>query len=295
MELSSIKKEHWILSVFSLLIVANVTFLWSKSTSHFQELDSALALELLLPQDRKIIKFVRTSYTSQEWGQVELRSNLSVGTLIEFVPDVILKKVIAWPHFQQMSEGKIDYAKLLNSSDLSVEIINQLEKKYPEFLTLPLHAYYRIGQSVMIERVLRDSIFKEVVEFPLASTYTPVMGIYYFLIKQTVGTNADFYRFAVKGNILLANFGLVLLFFTMIRSRIPHYAAAISVLILMYSISFYQYAFHLGSTVHTFLAMCLAGTALFAFGGRFSERQIGVFISLLVLYSYMVIIRIAGL
>ena len=276
-----------------LIIVLSLSYfnLQKEAADHFQETDSVISYDLLENYDNQIISYALWSYKSRDWSNYNDNKNWkNINYYINHTPDFILNYLITTDffikNFEKISNNKSDFPN--NADEARKVIVDSFIRSGIE--DMPIHGLYRIGQSVLIDQL--PGGIAPVITYPLSSTYTFGMGIYYQIIKNLSEDYGTFVENAVKMNLLLLHLALFFAFLTLIGIGIKPFIASISVLTLTYTASFYSYGFHMGSTAHAFIAYaaCFYSFTKYNINDKNSLFKLGLINSVLLFYSYLLII-----
>ena len=285
---------------YHLLVIIALSFsyfnLQKEAEDHFQEIDSVISYDLLENSDNQIISYALWSYKSRDWSNYNDNKNWkNINYYTNITPDFILDYFITTDffisNFEKISNNKSDFPN--NAGEARKVIADSFIRFGME--DMPIHGLYRIGLSVLIDQ-LPGSI-APVITYPLSSTYTLGMGIYYQIIKNFSKDYGAFVENAVKMNLLLLHLALFFTFLTLIGIGIKPFIASISVLTLTYTASFYSYGFHMGSTAHAFIAYaaCFYSFAKYNINDENSLFKLGLINSILLFYSYLLIIPLLAI
>lgn len=285
---------------YHLLLILALSFsyfnLQKEAEDHFQETDSVISYDLLENSDNQIISYALWSYKSRDWSNYNDNKNWkNINYYTSHTPDFILDYLISTDffisNFEKISNNKSDFPN--NADEARKVIVDSFIRSGIE--DMPIHGLYRIGQSVLIDQ-LPGSI-APIITYPLSSTYTFGMGIYYQIIKNLSKDYGAFVENAVKMNLLLLHLALFLIFLTLIGIGIKPFIASLSVLILTYTASFYSYGFHMGSTAHAFIAyaLCFYSFTKYNTNDENSLFKLGLINSVLLFYSYLLIIPLLAI
>ena len=283
---------------FLLLIALSLSYfnLVKEAENHFQEVDSVLSYDLLQDSDNQIIRYALLSYKPQQWSNHNKDENLKDITYYtnitpDFILDFLIKTDFFITNFEKISKNKFNFPS--NADEMRLIIVDYFSRSNHE--SMPIHGLYRVGQSFLISK-LPDNI-SPIFTYPLASTYTFGMAIYYQII-DFFSTDFDmFLKTAVQTNLLLLHIAAFFSFLTILGLGLKPLIASISVLILVFTASFYSYAFHMGSTLHTFVAFSACFYAFTKYNNKEEKSlfKLALFSSILLFYSYLIIIPLLAI
>ena len=290
-----LKKTYFLLLIaFTLLSFFN---LQSERKTHYQEVDSVISYDLLQDKDAKIARYVSWSYKQRDWSDYKDidKESETIFLLLDKIPNQIYKIIPETNSFRKI------YSQINTNDDnypTSAEETKQFIKVYLEksgYKNLPLHGLYRIAISFITDELPRD--LRIVMEYPLASTYTFGMGLYYAAISLFTEGFDEFKNISILINLILLHISLIMVYFTLVNFRFNYLTALVSTLTLMFSASLYSYAFHLGSTIHTYFAFVIS-LYFFSYYSNLNKKSLialGIINSILLFHSYLIIIPLLAI
>ena len=293
--MTSLDKYKYHILMAMALLVSFVT-LSSNRENHYQEVDSVLSYDLLQNPDNQILTYALSSYSPSPWSNYKKeQNNKDINYYLNLTPNFILERLIDSDffinNFEKISKSAFDFPS--SADEMRIIIINYFEQNNLE--NIPIHGLYRIGQSIIVSKLPPD--IASVFEFPLASTYSFGMGIYYKTIDTVSKSYDSFIKNATFMNLLLLHCASMTTYLTLINIGIRPFSAIVSSLALIFTASFYTYAFHLGSTVHTFFAYSIYFFICTQFNLNKENEisKLGKINAVLLFYSYLLIIPLIAI
>ena len=286
-----------IFALFLLLLVLSFINTASFRQDHFQELDSRLSYELMQHDPYSVLRYVSYSYSASSWSVPDkINSGLKLSEILEMTPDSVLLRLRNKSFFEAALQRYNDQNLRPESAEEIRLFIDQVLEKRPNLANLPAHGVYRVLLSNLINSLDLDERVASTIKFPLASTYSPGMGLLYYLVYPEPDTYESFFSGALFVVQFLNHFSVFVLVLLLIKIGVPYFAAIISGLFTLFSISFYSYGFHLGSTVFNLATFSLFFYAVVSLQQSVNYySRLGIISAVLIYFSYLMAIPIAGL
>ncbi len=281
-------KYHILMFLILLLSFINLS---SNRENHYQEVDSVLSYDLLQNPENQILTYALSSYSSSKWSNYKKeKTNRDVSYYLNLTPDFLLDFLVSTNffvnNFEKISKNNFSYPT--SADETRAIIVNYFEQE--NIQSIPIHGLYRIGQGILIGKLPED--VASVFEYPLASTYSFGMALYYKAIDISSENYDGFIKNATLVNLLILHLASMFTFLALINIGIKPFTATISSIALIFTASFYTYAFHLGSTLHTFFAFSVYFfiCTQFSLDKESEISKLGKVNALLLFYSYLLII-----
>jgi hypothetical protein len=222
--------EKWVGAVFLLLLAAVFGFFVWNHNAHFQECDSSQVYDALDNFPLQSISFTAQlnnggSFISPERAQAIINMPLA-RTLMKYY------------------ESKYSVANQQEFDDRVVRALTRLN---------PLTAF-RVALVSVASQIPLPHALKSFVALPTGTTYSPMPGFLYGLLTS-LGTSYDAF---MSRNIILTLLIFIISVYLVFRAArklgVNPVLAALIATMMLFSISLYSYAYHLGSTVWNIFA-----------------------------------------